>query len=248
MLLQVDGVVAGYGQVEVLHGLSIAVGDGERVGLFGPNGHGKTTLLRAISGLLPIQRGSVEFQGAHIAGLSPRGIVGRGLIHVPQGNTLFPRMTVLENLTLGAYVGRAWDRRRESLARVFELFPRLAERRNQYSRTLSGGERQMLSIGVGLMGIPTLLMLDEPSLGLAPKIKDELTAAIGQIATTGVTMLVVDQDLELLLSVCRRMYLIEKGQVSLQTREGATIQQSEILEMYFGKVAPGAPPRSAHDG
>jgi len=241
MLLQVDNLVAGYGSVQVLHGLSIAVGQGERVGLFGPNGHGKTTLLRTISGLLPTRAGNVEFQSVRIAGLSPRHIVERGLIHVPQANTLFPRMTVLENLTLGAYPRRAWAQRSESFARVFELFPRLSERRSQYSRTLSGGERQMLSIGVGLMGLPTLLMLDEPTLGLAPKIKDELAAAIGQIAASGVTMIVVDQDLELLLGVCRRLYLIEKGQVSLQTQEGAAIQQSEILEMYFGKVAPEAP-------
>ncbi len=237
MLLQVDNLIAGYGNVEVLHGLSIAVGEGERVGLFGPNGHGKTTLLRTISGLVPARDGTIQFQDARIAGLSARRIIERGLVHVPQANTLFPRMTVLENLTLGAYTRRTWARRRESLARVFELFPRLAERRSQYSRTLSGGERQMLSIGVGLMGTPTLLMLDEPTLGLAPKIKDELAVAIGQIASSGVTMLVVDQDLELLLSVCQRLYLIEKGQVSLQTEEGATIQQSEVLEMYFGKVA-----------
>jgi branched-chain amino acid transport system ATP-binding protein len=143
-------------------------------------------------------------------------------------------MTVLENLMLGAYSPRAWPRRQESLARVFTLFPKLAQRQQQLCRTLSGGERQMVSIGIGLMGLPTLLMLDEPTLGLAPKIKDELAAAISEIAASGVTMLVVDQDIELLLSVCQRLYFIENGQVSLETQEGMQFDQQQILEMYFG--------------
>jgi branched-chain amino acid transport system ATP-binding protein len=234
MRLETDQVVAGYGNVEVLHGVSIAVGQGERVGLFGPNGHGKTTLLRTVSGLVRARGGTITFADQAIATLPPRQIVARGLIHVPQGNTLFPRMTVLENLSLGAYSKRAWPRRKTSLERVFALFPKLAQRQSQLCRTLSGGERQMVSIGVGLMGMPSLLMLDEPTLGLAPKIKDELAQAISEIASSGVTLLVVDQDIELLLSVCQRLYFIENGRVSLETREGEMLDRQQILEMYFG--------------
>jgi branched-chain amino acid transport system ATP-binding protein len=237
MLLQVENLIAGYGKVEVIRSLSIQVAEGETVGLFGPNGHGKTTLLRTISGLIDPGSGDILFQGQSITNLSPRRIVELGLIHVPQGNTLFPRMTVLENLKLGAYSKRAWDKRSGNIKKVFELFPRLEERKSQFARTLSGGERQMLSIGLGLMGMPILLMLDEPSLGLAPKIKDELVQAIAEIVRSGVSLLIVDQDIELLFGLCRRLYLIEKGRVSLETQENKRIEQQEVLKMYFGRVA-----------
>jgi branched-chain amino acid transport system ATP-binding protein len=237
MHLEVDCLVAGYGNVEVLHGISIAVNQGEQVGLFGPNGHGKTTLLRAVSGLIRPRAGTITFGEERLSTLSPGQIVDRGLIHVPQGNTLFPRMTVLENLMLGAYSSRAWPVRRASLANVFALFPKLEQRQQQFCRTLSGGERQMVSIGIGLMGLPSLLMLDEPTLGLAPKIKDELAQAISEIAASGVTMLVVDQDIELLLEVCQRLYFVENGEMSLETQEGAQIDRRQILEMYFGTVS-----------
>jgi branched-chain amino acid transport system ATP-binding protein len=236
MLLQVNDLNAGYGKVEVLRSLSIHVEEGERVGLFGPNGHGKTTLLRTISGLIQPRTGEITFQDKSIKGMNPRNIVDQGLIHVPQGNVMFPGMTVMENLTLGAYSKRAWGKRQENFKKVFQIFPRLQERKNQSAKTLSGGERQMLSIGVGLMGIPVLLMLDEPSLGLAPKVKDELTQAISEIAQTGVTMIIVDQDIELLLGLCKRLYLIEKGHVSFETQDNKSLQQKEILEMYFGRV------------
>jgi branched-chain amino acid transport system ATP-binding protein len=237
MLLRVDDIFAGYGRVQVLRSISIAVGRGERVGLFGPNGHGKTTLLRTISGLIKPASGRIKFEDQEITSLPPDEIVTRGLIHVPQGSTLFPRMTVLENLTLGAYSGRAWEHRAENLERVYGLFPILKERSSQLARTLSGGQRQMASIGLGLMGMPVLLMLDEPTLGLAPIVKDELAVAINEIAESGVSMIVVDQDIELLLAVCDRLYLVEKGQVSLETKRGDTIAEEDVLEMYFGKVA-----------
>ncbi|MFN8591934.1 MAG: ABC transporter ATP-binding protein [Thermomicrobiales bacterium] len=237
MRLAVDQIVAGYGGVVVLHDISLAVGQGERVGLFGPNGHGKTTLLRTISGLIRPRSGTITYGNDEITRLAPRQIVDRGLVHVPQGNTLFPRMTVMENLLLGAYASRAWPQRKENLEKVFALFPKLQQRQNQLSRTLSGGERQMVSLGVGLMGAPGLLMLDEPTLGLAPKIKDELAEAIAAIAATGVTMIVVDQDIELLLGVCQRLYFIENGRVSLETAEGAALDRQQILEMYFGAVS-----------
>ena len=237
MLLRIDNLSAGYGRVEVLRSISIDVGKEERVGLFGPNGHGKTTLLRTISGLIRPNRGSITFDEREIRRLPPDAIVDRGLIHVAQGSTLFPRMTVLENLMLGAYSKRAWPHRAENLERVYELFPILKERTKQLARTLSGGQRQMASIGIGLMGMPTLLMLDEPTLGLAPKIKDELTQAINEIAASGVSMVVVDQDIELLLAVCGRLYLVEQGRVSLETTRGEQIAEEDVLEMYFGKIA-----------
>ncbi len=237
MLLKVEDVSAGYGRIPVLNGISIEVGRGERVGLFGPNGHGKTTLLRTISGLMRPTHGRITFDGRDITTTAPKDIVSLGLIHVLQGNTLFPRMTVLENVLLGAYSKRAWDDREENLARIYELFPILKQRSRQLARTLSGGQRQMASIATGLMGMPVLLMLDEPTLGLAPKVKDELATAISEIAETGVTMILVDQDIELLLSVCERLYLVERGRVSLETRRGEKISQEDVLEMYFGKAA-----------
>ena len=237
MLFQVEGLVSGYGKIDVVRSLSMHVDEGEHVGLFGPNGHGKTTLLRTVSGLIRAKAGKISFRGEDISNFDARAIVERGLIHVPQGNQLFPQMTVQENLTLGAYVRRADSRKASNFEKVFTLFPRLEERRSQQARTLSGGERQMLSIGVGLMGMPELLILDEPSVGLAPIIKEELARAIAEIAATGVTMIVVDQDVELLLGICERLYLIEKGAVSLETADVSQIDQAEILEMYFGKVS-----------
>ena len=236
MLFQVENLVSGYGKIEVVRSLSLHVDEGEHVGLFGPNGHGKTTLLRTVSGLIPVQSGKIYFRGEDITNLDARKIVERGLIHVPQGNQLFPRMSVGENLTLGAYVSRTDSHKTSNLERVFTLFPRLKERRGQRAQTLSGGERQMLSIGVGLMGMPEMLLLDEPSVGLAPLIKEELARAIEEIANSGVTMIIVDQDVELLLGICDRLYLIEKGSVSLETADVSQVDQAEILEMYFGKV------------
>jgi branched-chain amino acid transport system ATP-binding protein len=236
MLLQADRLVAGYGRVTVLREVSIEV-DRQPVGLFGPNGHGKTTLLRALSGLIVPAAGRVIYGGRDITGRTPQSIVEAGLIHVPQGSTLLPRMTVFEVLTLGAYSKRAWSRRRETIEQVFALFPRLAERREQRCNTLSGGERQMAAIGAGLMGRPDLLMLDEPTLGLAPKVRLDLVKAILAIAKTGVGLLVVDQDVDMLLGLCGRLYLIEQGRVALDVRDPLEIQHQDVLKRYFGSAA-----------
>ena len=234
-LLEVEAVDGGYGQAQVLRSISLRLEPGEQVGLFGPNGHGKTTLLRTISGLRRPWKGEIRFGDTRITHLAPRKIVTLGLVHVPQGNVLFPRMTVYENLMLGAYSPRAWDNRFKNLERVYALFPRLRERKDQLCRTLSGGERQMVSIGMGLMSNPVLLMLDEPTLGLAPKVKDELKKAIGEIAGSGLALIVVDQDVEFLLDLTSRLYLIEQGRVALQTGRGQEIDEGQILEMYFGR-------------
>lgn len=236
MRLQVEKLSAGYGRVTVLHEISIEV-DGQRVGLFGPNGHGKTTLLRTLSGLIRPDCGRVSLDGRDITGRSPQAIVFAGLIHVPQGSTLLPRMTVLEALTLGAHSKRAWPHRRQTLEQVFVLFPRLAERRHQLCNTLSGGERQMAAIGAGLMGRPQLLMLDEPTLGLAPKLRADLAKAIHAIADAGVGLLVVDQDIDMLLGLCDRLYLVEQGRVALDVIDRSAIQHQDVLKRYFGSAA-----------
>jgi branched-chain amino acid transport system ATP-binding protein len=237
MRLDVSDLRSGYGRIEVLHGLSFSVDAGSSVGLFGPNGHGKTTLLRTISGLVPASAGKIVFDGQDIAGASAEAVVDRGIVHVAQGSTLFPRMTVLEALTLGAYRKAAWSHRRETLEKVFSIFPRLAERRSQHCRTLSGGERQMAAIGVGLMGMPRLLMLDEPTLGLAPKIRLELARQIGLVAQTGVSLVVVDQDVDLLLGLCPRLYLIENGVVALDIQDRNELKHQDIIQRYFGSAA-----------
>jgi len=237
MRLDVSDLRSGYGRIEVVHGLSFSVDGGSAVGLFGPNGHGKTTLLRTISGLVPATAGKVVFDDKDITGASPETVVDRGIIHVAQASTLFPRMTVLEALTLGAYRREAWSHRKASLDNVFSIFPRLAERRSQHCRTLSGGERQMAAIGVGLMGMPRLLMLDEPTLGLAPKIRQELARQIALVARTGVSLIVVDQDVDLLLSLCPRLYLIEKGVVALDIQDRNELKHQDIIQRYFGSAA-----------
>ena len=228
-------LATGYGRTQVLWGVSLRLEAGERVGLFGPNGHGKSTLLKTISGLLKPWSGSILLEGREIGGVNPRAVVDLGLIHVPQGNVLFPQLTVMENLRLGAYCRRARERQAENLARVLELFPRLAERRRQLSRTLSGGERQMLAIGVGLMSAPALLMLDEPTLGLAPKLKDELLEAINKISRAGVPLVLVEQDVEFLVALTDRLYMINHGAVALDVASADRLDHAEIMQMYFGE-------------
>lgn len=234
-ILEVADLAAGYGRTQVLWGVSLVLNEGERIGLFGPNGHGKSTLLKTISGLLKPWRGAISLNGESIAGAQPRTVVDRGIIHVPQGNVMFPQLTVIENLRLGAYCRRARANSEDTLARVLELFPRLAERKKQLSRTLSGGERQMLAIGVGLMGAPKLLMLDEPTLGLAPKLKDELLEAIGKISRAGVPLVLVEQDVEFLVALTDRLYMINHGAVTLDIAATERLDHAEIMRMYFGQ-------------
>ena len=233
-ILTVEGVTAGYGRVTVLHDISLEAGRFGNVGLFGPNGHGKTTLLRAISGLLQPQGGRILFDGQDIVGHSARAIVGAGLIHVPQGNRLFPDLSIADCMALGAYSPRARPHEAENREKVIKLFPKLAERWRQRVRTLSGGERQMVSIGTALMSHPRLLILDEPTLGLAPKIKDELCASVMDISRGGVPLIVVEQDIEFLLELTQQLYLVNHGAVATEIKPGESLDHGEIMSMYFG--------------
>jgi len=236
MLLEVAGLRTGYERTAVLHGIDLAMAERQRVGLFGPNGHGKTTLLMAISGLLPVWDGSVRFLGHDITNRAPRHIVDLGIVHVPQGNTLFPDMTVAENLSLGAYCRRSRPNARDNLDHVYDIFPKLKQRGGQLCKTLSGGERQMVSIGIGLMSDPTLLILDEPTLGLAPRLKDELCAAIEKISAAGLALIVVEQDVEFLLSLSERLYMINHGEVVRSIGADDDVDHGEIMNMYFGEI------------
>ena len=193
-LLRLDGIEVGYGALTAVREVSLEVNVGETVALIGSNGAGKTTTLKAITGLLPLRRGTVALDGERIDGLSPARVVGRGIAHVPEGRQLFPTMTVRENLELGAAGHDARARRADTLEWVFRLFPRLAERTRQLAGTLSGGEQQMCAIGRGLMARPRLLMLDEPSLGLAPVVVKQIFEVLAQINRDGTTILLVEQN------------------------------------------------------
>jgi branched-chain amino acid transport system ATP-binding protein len=233
-LLRVDGIEVGYGDLTAVGDVSLEVREGEAVALIGANGAGKTTTLRAVSGLLPLRRGRIEFEGQRLDGLTSAQIVARGIAHVPEGRQLFPTMTVLENLELGARTRAARARRAESLARVFDLFPRLRERRAQAAGTLSGGEQQMCAIGRGLMACPRLLMLDEPSLGLAPVMVKAIFEDLGRINAHGLTILLVEQNVLRSLHLAHRGYVLENGRV---TRSGAGLEllaSGYIKQAYLG--------------
>jgi len=234
ILLRVEGIEVGYGDLTAVGDVSLEVREGETVALIGANGAGKTTTLRAVSGLLPLRRGRVEFEGQRLDGLTSAQIVGRGIAHVPEGRQLFPTMTVLDNLELGARTPAARARRAESLARVFELFPRLRERRGQLAGTLSGGEQQMCAIGRGLMACPRLLMLDEPSLGLAPVMVKAIFDDLGRINAKGLTILLVEQNVLRSLQLAHRGYVLENGRVSRSGAGPELLASGHIKQAYLG--------------
>lgn len=231
-LLAVSDVVAGYG-VPILRGVSIDVAPGEIVAVLGANGVGKTTLNKALSGLVKVDAGRVRFDGADITNLSPPAIVARGLIHVPEGRKIFPNMAVEENLVLGSYA-RAKPNRTANLARVYETFPRLKERRTQSAGTLSGGEQQMLAIGRGLMGEPKLLILDEPSLGLAPKLVEEMFTLIAGIAAQGLAVLLVEQNVVQSLDLAQRAYVMENGAIVMSGASADLARDPALRNAYLG--------------
>jgi len=233
-LLRLEAVEVGYGDVPAVDEVSLEVREGETVALIGSNGAGKTTTLRAISGLLPLRRGAVRFAGERLDGLSPAGIVARGIAHVPEGRQLFPSMTVLENLGLGCRGPTARARRQETLAQVFELFPRLWERRQQVAGTLSGGEQQMCAIGRGLMARPRLLMLDEPSLGLAPVMVRTIFDDLRRINAQGTTILLVEQNVLRSLLLSHRGYVLENGRISMHGPAAELLESPHVKQAYLG--------------
>lgn len=212
-MLQVDHLNVAYDTLQVLWDVSLEVHEGEIVALIGSNGAGKTTLLRTISGLMKPLFGSIRFMGEEIAGLPPHEICRRGVIQVPEGRALFPRMRVVENLELGAYLPAARAQRHETIERVYRLFPRLKERWRQDAGTLSGGEQQMVAIGRALMARPKLLMLDEPSLGLAPVMVETIMEVLTQLNAEGMTILLVSQEVHQALAIAHRAYVIENGRI-----------------------------------
>ena len=236
-LLALERIETGYGQLQVLHGVSLHVGAGEIVSLIGPNGAGKTTVIRAILGLVPLRVRSdaaIRFKGERIDGLAPEVIVRKGIAVVPEGARVFPEMSVLDNLKMGALAERARGREAETLPEVYAMFPRLAERQRQLARTLSGGERQMLAMGRALMSCPELLLLDEPSLGLQPSLVRTIIDAIRGINRRGITVLLIEQNVHIALPVSHRGYVLEQGRITLEDAGPALLDNPHVRVSYLG--------------
>jgi len=234
-LLRLEGVEVAYDGMVAVRGVSITVEPGELVALIGSNGAGKTTTLRAIGGLLRPRGGTIEFDGARIDGLASAEVVARGIAHVPEGRQLFPSMTVFENLELGARTPGARARRSETLHTVFDLFPRLAERRRQLAGSLSGGEQQMCAIGRALMARPRLLMLDEPSLGLAPVMVGAIFDNLARINRDGTAVLLVEQNVLQALRLSHRAYVLENGTIALEGPRDRLLADEGIKRAYLGR-------------
>jgi branched-chain amino acid transport system ATP-binding protein len=234
-LLNIDKISSGYGEIPVLFDVSLHVNEGEVVSIIGANGAGKSTLLKTISGLIVPTAGTISFDGRQIQGRSPDEIVEQALIHVPEGRRLFSQMSVYENLEMGAYIKRAAAGFTKNLDEVHKLFPRLKEREKQLAGTLSGGEQQMVAIGRGIMAQPRILMLDEPSLGLAPVLKKDIFAAIKKIAQDyGTTIVLVEQDVVNSLAISDRAYVMEQGQVVIEGTSEELINDPHIKKAFLG--------------
>jgi branched-chain amino acid transport system ATP-binding protein len=233
-LLEVQDVHTFNGNIEALMAISIEVEEGECVTLIGSNGAGKSTTLRSISGLTPPRQGSIRFQDREITETPPQEIVSMGVAHSPEGRHVFSRMTVYENLMLGAYLRNDESGIKEDLDRVFTLFPRLKERERQKGGTMSGGEQQMLAIGRALMAQPTLLLLDEPSMGIAPILVERIYETIAEINKQGTTILLVEQNANFALDVSKRAYVLETGKVTLSDQSAALRENPEVQKAYLG--------------
>ena len=233
-MLQVCDVVTVYGKVQALWDVCIEVNEAEIVALVGSNGAGKTTLLKAITGMLTPVSGTVEFMGRRIDRLPPHTIVELGISHIPEGGRVFPDMSVRENLEMGAYPMDAWKQKQETIEQVYELFPLLKERDTQLARTLSGGERQMLAIGRGLMSRPKLCLFDEPSYGLAPLMVKEIFRIIGELRSQGITVLLVEQNVRHSLEIADRAYVLENARICLQGECGELLQSETVRQAYMG--------------
>ena len=238
IMLEVEGIQVYYGDVPILRNVSLAVSEGEIVTVIGPNGAGKTTLLKTIVNLLPLGKrgesgGKIFYQGRDLAGLPPEEIIRKGIAVVPEGSRVFPDMTVADNLRLGSYIERAKTGQQETLDGIFKLFPRLKERFRQKAGTLSGGERQMLAIGRALMARPTLLLLDEPSLGLQPLLVSRVFEAIAEINRQGTSILLVEQNVYRSLEISNRTYVLENGRIVLEGKTESLIGNEHIKRAYL---------------
>jgi ABC-type branched-subunit amino acid transport system ATPase component len=232
MLLRVEGVTTGYGEMEVLHNVSLEVGENEIVSIIGPNGAGKSTVMKAVFGLLKPWSGSIKFQGEEIGGLSPDRIVQKGLCYVPQVDNIFPSLTVEENLEMGAFILNGPLKERKE--RVYQLFPRLAERRRQRAGKMSGGERQMVAMGRALMLDPKLILLDEPSAGLAPLLVDMIFEKIKDINASGVAVLMVEQNARKSLELAHRGYVLANGENRIDGPGQELLNDPEVAHLYLG--------------
>ena len=233
-MLELSNVSAAYGDIRALWDVSLRVEKGNIVTLLGSNGAGKTTTLRTVSGVLHPTGGNILFEGESIVNRAPHDIVELGIAHIPEGRRLFPDMTVVENLEMGSYPLNARSRRRQTLQWIFELFPVLAERRRQLVGSMSGGEQQMVAIGRGLMARPKLLLVDEPSLGLAPLLVAEVFRVIKQIQSSGVTILLVEQNVRSALEVAQRAYILENGRIVREGNSSALLLDDEVRKAYLG--------------
>ncbi|HET9718150.1 MAG TPA: ABC transporter ATP-binding protein [Pseudolabrys sp.] len=234
-MLRIENLHVDYALIPALRGIDIDINRGEIVALIGANGAGKSTTLKAISGLVRPSAGEIEFDGKPLAGLAPEHLVELGIIHVPEGRRVFPRLTVEENLKVGSYPARARAGEREARERVYSLFPRLAERRRQLGGALSGGEQQMLAFGRAMMAKPVLLLLDEPSLGLAPILVEEVARAIDQFHDDGATILLVEQNAELALGMASRGFVIETGRIVLTDSASNLLKNPKVWASYLGR-------------
>ena len=234
-MLEVKNLSASYGMIPVLHDVSFKVEAGEIVTLLGSNGAGKSTILNTIQGIMKPSSGEIYFQDRSISGWAPHKVVEAGVIHIPEGHRIFPYLTVKENLLLGAYPGDSWKKRKESLAWVVEFFPILGERSNQQSRLLSGGEQQMLCVARGLMSRPRFIMVDEPSIGLAPVVVDALFESLGKLRQSGITILLPEQNALRALQLADRGYVVQHGRVVIEGNSADLMKSDMIKKAYLGR-------------
>lgn len=234
MLLDVKGIDVSYGDVQVVWDVSFGVGQGEVVALIGANGAGKSTILKTISGLLRPSKGEILFDNSPIHTVAPHSLIGLGIAHVPEARRLFPDMTVEENLVMGSLRGEGKKHRTRTMESVFELFPRLLERRKQYAGTLSGGEQQMVAVGRGLMSLPKLIMFDEPSLGLAPILVKGIFDIIKRIRQEGTTVLIVEQNINQTLQIADRAYVLENGKIVIKGTGAELLNNEHVKAAYLG--------------
>ena len=233
-MLKISNLEVSYGDYQVIWGVSLEVGEGEVVSLMGPNGCGKSTIFNTISGLLKPRSGTIEFMGRRIDGQPTHAIVRLGLAHILERRRVFPYLSVVQNLRLGAYHPDAKPHREETLERVYSLFPRLREREGQMAHSLSGGEQQMLALGRGLMSRPRLLMVDEPFLGLAPAIVEEMKVAFRQVNEEGVSILFIEQNVQVALNMSRRGYILESGRLALDGPSEELLNSAEVKRIFLG--------------